>query len=197
MTTRTALVLMEFQNDFVTEGGKFWNELQTQVVEGELLERANKAAETVRSKGGRVIHVKLGFSEDYRELGTINHGILNSVREAKAFLRGSTGSAISERIEVRAEDLVIENKTSLDAFSTTNLETSLRRMGIENVIFAGQLANLCVESSARTAYDRGFRAFTLTDTMTALNEDHRSWVINNSFDSFSTRISLDTLNKAF
>lgn len=197
MTTKTALVLLEFQNDFVSAGGAFHKALETQVREGELLERANKAAETVRAKGGRVIHVKLGFSEDYRELGNMNYGILNAIRDAKAFMRGSKGIEISEKIEVKSEDMILENKTTLDAFASTSLETVLRRWGVENVIFAGQLAEHCVSSTARTSYDRGFRTFTLTDTITSLVEANREWIAANTYEHFSHRITLDTINKAF
>ncbi len=197
MTNKTALVLMEFQNDFVSKEGKFFNALETQVVEGELLERANKAAEIVRSKGGRVIHVKLGFSADYRELGDMNHGVLHTIKEAGAFQRGTRGYEIAERVEINDSDIIIDGKTTLDAFASTNLEMTLRRLGVENVIFAGQLADLCIESSARTSYDRGFRTWTLTDTMTSLVEANREWVANNSFDYFSTRVTLNDINRAF
>ena len=63
----------------------------------------------------------------------------------------------------QAGDLVVEGKKGLDAFPGTNLEALLKENGIETLALCGFLTNCCVESSMRTAYEKGFNTVTLTD----------------------------------
>ena len=60
-------------------------------------------------------------------------------------------------------DLVVEGKKGLCAFSGTNLESLLHDNNIKNVAIGGFLTNCCVESTMRTAYERLFNVCTLTD----------------------------------
>ncbi len=55
----------------------------------------------------------------------------------------------------QAGDLVVEGKKGLDAFPGTNLESLLKENGIETLALSGFLTNCCVESSMRTAYEKG------------------------------------------
>ena len=55
-----------------------------------------------------------------------------------------------------AGDKVVSGKKGLDAFPGTDLEQILKDNGIETVALSGFLTNCCVESSMRTAYEKGF-----------------------------------------
>ena len=44
----------------------------------------------------------------------------------------------------------------------------LRRRGVDTVLLAGLLANCCVESSMRSAYERGYIVYTLEDCVRGL-----------------------------
>merc|ERR1711948_102849 len=72
-------------------------------------------------------------------------------------------------------DVVITGKKGLDAFPNTTLEQELRKAGIETVILCGFLTNCCVESTMRTAYEKGFNVVTLTDcTATTSSEGQKA-----------------------
>ena len=64
-------------------------------------------------------------------------------------------------------DVVVKGKKGLDAFPGTTLEEELKARGIETVALAGFLTNCCVESTMRTAYEKGFNVITLTDCTAA------------------------------
>ena len=61
----------------------------------------------------------------------------------------------TESMIPQAGDLVVEGKKGLDAFPGTNLESLLKENGIETLALSGFLTNCCVESSMRTAYEKG------------------------------------------
>ena len=60
-------------------------------------------------------------------------------------------------------DVVVRGKMTLDAFHSTPLNYLLRANEIETVAFAGFHTNWCVESSARSAYDLGYRVIVIRD----------------------------------
>ena len=68
-------------------------------------------------------------------------------------------------------DVVVKGKKGLDAFPGTTLEEELKARGIETVALAGFLTNCCVESTMRTAYEKGFNVITLTDCVATTSEE--------------------------
>ena len=63
----------------------------------------------------------------------------------------------------KEEDVVVAGKRGLSAFPRTDLEAHLRAHDIETVALGGFMANCCVESTMREAFERGFNVVTLTD----------------------------------
>jgi nicotinamidase-related amidase len=62
-----------------------------------------------------------------------------------------------------AGDVVIVGKTGLSAFPNSDLEERLKSDGIETLALGGFMANCCVESTMREAYEKGFNVITLSD----------------------------------
>merc|ERR550525_302898 len=60
-------------------------------------------------------------------------------------------------------DLEVSWKKGLDAFSRTDLDLLLKKNHIKNVILTGFLTNCCVESTMRTAYEKGYKVYTVPD----------------------------------
>ena len=58
---------------------------------------------------------------------------------------------------------MVRGKLTLDAFHSTALNYLLRANEIEHVAFTGFHTNWCVESSARSAYDLGYRVILIKD----------------------------------
>merc|ERR1712227_680251 len=55
----------------------------------------------------------------------------------------------------------------------------------ETVVLAGFLTNCCVQSTMRTAYEKGFNVITLTDAMATTSTEGQA-VTGGSFGMFST-----------
>ena len=63
----------------------------------------------------------------------------------------------------KEEDVVVAGKRGLSAFPRTDLESHLRAHDIETIALGGFMANCCVESTMREAFEKGFNVVTLTD----------------------------------
>jgi bifunctional isochorismate lyase/aryl carrier protein len=67
------------------------------------------------------------------------------------------------------------NKTQYDAFRYTALENKLHQLKIEQVVICGVMTHLCCETTARSAFMRGFEVFFTVDGTATYNEElHRA-----------------------
>jgi len=90
-----------------------------------------------------------------------------------------------DELTPREGDIVIEGKRGLDTFASTNLDFILRSKGITTIALGGFLTNCCVESTMRSAYEKGFNVFTLTDCVAATSQAEHDNAIAHDFPMFS------------
>jgi nicotinamidase-related amidase len=183
--SETALVLIEFQNDFTTEGGVFHGAVQTVMEQNEMLPKAAALAEKARARGVTVMHAPITFAKGYNEISQHPYGILAGVVDNSAFVKGEWGAEFSDAIPISEEDIIVEGKRGLDTFASTNIDFMLRSKGIKNVILAGFLTTCCVESTMRTAYENGFNVVTVTDCCAAVSPEQHEAAIEFDFPMFS------------
>lgn len=89
-------------------------------------------------------------------------------------------SAICKDIPVK--DATVIKKPQFDAFFNTELEQLLREKGIKQLIITGVMTNLCVESTARSAFARGFDVIIPVDATAAYNyEFHLATFLNYAY----------------
>jgi nicotinamidase-related amidase len=81
--------------------------------------------------------------------------------------------------------VVIEGKRGLGTFESTNLDWVLRQRGITDVALGGFLTNCCVESTMRTAYEKGYNVVTLTDCTAAITQEEQDFACTKNFPMFS------------
>ncbi len=69
-----------------------------------------------------------------------------------------------------ADEFVLR-KTTYDAFLGTDLEAILRSRKIDQVLVTGVLTHMCCETTARSAFCRGFQVHVAADATAASNEE--------------------------
>ena len=185
----TAVVLIEYQNDFAAQGGVFHDAVKGVMLSNHMLLHTMEAVAAAREAGATIIHVPISFSSDYHELNQSPYGILKGVVDNKAFRKGTWGAEIINELKPRPEDIVIEGKRGLCGFQSTNLDFILRNKGIQTVAICGFLTNCCVESTMRTGYERGYQVYTLTDCLAATSEAEHENAIANDYPMFSRPVT--------
>ena len=181
----TAVVLIEYQNDFTTSGGVFHDGVKGVMQSNNMLSNTIAVVNRSREAGVAVMHAPITFAEGYGELTGNPYGILKAVVDNNAFRKGSWGAAIVDALKPQPGDILIEGKRGLDAFPSTNLDFILRSKGIQTVVLGGFLTNCCVESTMRSAYERGFDVITLKDCTAALSEEEQNMALAHNFGMFS------------
>lgn len=160
---KTAVVFIEFQNEFCSEGGKLHDAVKDNMMTTGMLDKAASLAKYVRALGVSVFHAPISFAADQSDNPNRNLGILAGCYNDNLFTEGTWNSAICDAMNPEDSDVVVRGKKGLSAFPGTDFEEQLMTKGIETVALAGFMANCCVESTMREAYDKGFNVITLTD----------------------------------
>ena len=192
----TAVVLIEYQNDFTSDGGALHPAVSEVMDKTDMLENTKRVVEKARESGATVMYAPITFAEGYNELSSHPYGILKGVVDGNAFVKGTWGAAIVDDLAPDEGDILIEGKRGLDTFASTNLDFILRGRGISTVILAGFLTNCCVESTMRSAYENGYRVITLVDCTAATSAEEHDNAIAYDFPMFSLPMESATVSDA-
>ena len=165
---RTALLVIDPVNDFLSEGGAGWELTENTVKMNDVIGHLRLALEGARARGVRVLFGPMAYTEeDYaNEQLQRRSGINRLMFERKMFLAGSWGADFHPDLQPRQEDTVLLPHKSCDVFRT-DLPAHLERMGITHLVIAGMTANLCCESTGRHAMEAGFDVTFLSDAIGA------------------------------
>jgi ureidoacrylate peracid hydrolase len=187
----TALVLIEYQNDFTSEGGVLHDAVEEVMAKTDMLTNTKRVVDAARQAGATVMHAPISFAPGYGELSSHPYGILKGVVDGQAFVKGSWGAGIVDDLAPEDGDIVIEGKRGLDTFASTNLDFILRSKGITTIALGGFLTNCCVESTMRTGYEHGYKVITLKDCVAATSIEQQDNAIGYDFPMFSEPMTSD------
>lgn len=191
----TAVVLIEFQNDFTTPGGVLHDAVAELMGKTNMLANTHDVVTAAREAGVPVMHVPIGFAQGFGELTDQPYGVLKGIVDGQAFVKGSWGAAIVEQLAPTDEDVVIEGKRGPDAFASTNLDFILRSKGIDTIVLSGFLTNCCVESTMRSGYENGYQVITLTDCVVATSVEEHENALKYDYPMFSQPMTAEELVK--
>lgn len=182
---KTALVLIEFQNDFTSPGGTLHEAVRPVMEQTNMLPNTVETVDRARELGAEIVFVPIYFTDGYSELRPSPYGILKGVVDSGSFKKSQWGSEIVDVLKPQPGDIVIEGKRGLCGFESTNLEFILRSHGITDIALGGFLTNCCVESTMRVAYEKGYNVVTLTDCTAALSREEQEHACAKNFPMFS------------
>lgn len=86
-------------------------------------------------------------------------------------------SQILDEITPRGDELII-TKTATSAFIGSNLDHTLRNLGIQYLVICGVATGGCVESTVRDAADHGYRVMVVDDACAAISENAHANSVN-------------------
>jgi nicotinamidase-related amidase len=189
----TAIVLIEYQNDFTSEGGALHGAVAGVMEDTGMLDNTRRLVDAARQAGATIVHAPITFAPGYNEIAEHPYGILKGVVDSTAFVKGEWGSEIVDALAPQAGDVVVEGKRGLDTFATTNLDFILRARDISAIVLGGFLTNCCVESTMRTGYEKGYKVITLSDCVAATSAEEHENAIKFDYPMFSAVMTSDAV----
>jgi len=181
----TALVIIDMQEYFLNPASPFSQVCERLVpgVMGHFQERGRGVVEPslrrlldhFRAHGLRVVYTTVASElPDGRDLMPIfqqrNAASRAAVGDAAIPPRGDAWACIVAALEPRPGELVV-NKTTYGTFNSTGLDQALRSLGITTLVVGGVVTNVCVETTARDAADRGYDVVLLDDGCAAFSPE--------------------------
>lgn len=137
---KNALILIDIQNDYFP-GGKMELVNMTQAAE-----KAKQLLAQFRKNGETIIHVQ---------------HIANNAG-ATFFLPETDGAEIHASVKpVAGEPLIV--KHTPNSFHQTNLHELLQKLGVDTVTIVGAMTHICIDSTAKAAFDLGYKAIVIAD----------------------------------
>lgn len=172
---RSALLVVDMQNAFMLPGVA--HHICAEAVD--IVPNINKLAQAMRGAGGTVVWIMGTFGEASLQNWPVLHEMAGPERtptRIAALAPGSIGHQLWAGLQTAPEDLTVQ-KTKYSAFiqGSSDLETLLRDKGIDTVLVAGTVTNVCCESTARDAMMLNFRSIMISDANAAMtDEDHNA-----------------------
>ncbi|XQF93411.1 isochorismatase family cysteine hydrolase [Pseudoalteromonas espejiana] len=147
--SKTALLLIGFQNDYFSPDGILYEVIEESSRVTGVVNNTLSLLDKHIEDFALVLSTPIHFTQDYSELKN-PIGILKVIAEVGAFKAGSYGAQGIKELEKYAQRIKqIPGKRGLNAFTHTELGAVLTKNNITNIVLAGTVTSICIDSTAR------------------------------------------------
>lgn len=164
--SRTGVLIVDPQNDFLSEGGAVWDLVGNGVKETKVLENLVELREAARAAHVPVFYSPHYYTDEEYERWQHLNPIDELMFDRRMFQEGSWGAEFHPDLAPDENTRVLAPHKGLSNFWTGDTSLQLRQRGIQTIILAGMSANLCVESHLRDATENGFDVIMVKDATT-------------------------------
>lgn len=174
---RTALVITDPQNDFLSPKGVTWGVVGKSVEANHTVENIEALFKAAKSSVMPVFvspHYYYPHDHQWKFEGALEklmHNIGMFDRKDALNMDGFEGSGADwlarYKPDIQDGKTVVSNPHKVYGPETNDLVLQLRKQGIDKVILGGMSANLCVESHMRELLEQGFEVAVVADATAA------------------------------
>ena len=182
---KTAVIVVDMQNDFGSKGGMFDRAgIDISGIRKAIAPTA-KVLASARHSGIKIAYLKMAFRPDLSDLGApdspnrLRHqplGVGKTIqapdgRDSRILIRDTWNTDILDELKPQTGDLAIY-KHRFSGFYQTDLDSTLRTLGIKHLIITGCTTSVCVEATVRDAMYRDYSCVLLEDCMSQPSLGH-------------------------
>ena len=169
-TSRTALLIVDLQNDFLDPKGAYARGGQGSAAIAALPARLKPLADDLRKAGGWIVSTQFTLVPGKGGEPIISPHLkaMRPFLSKGDFQPGSWGHSLVDALQ--PADLIVE-KIAYSAFYMTRMEWVLRKSGIERLLMAGIVTNGGVASTVRDAHVRDIDTVVLSDGCAAFSDE--------------------------
>ncbi|MDP6402230.1 MAG: isochorismatase family cysteine hydrolase [SAR202 cluster bacterium] len=160
---RTGLLIVDPQNDFLSDGGVVWDLVGAIVKENQVVPHLVQLLKAATDAGIPVVYSPHYYTDNEFESWKHLNPIDQLMFDRKMFRTGTWGSEFHPDLQPEGNTYVASPHKALSGFWTNDVGIQLRQRNVDTIILAGMSANLCVESHLRDAEENGFEVFVVKD----------------------------------
>jgi ureidoacrylate peracid hydrolase len=192
-SSKTALLVIDVQNDFCHEEGVFSKKKKIDVT---AVTQLISFVDRCRQFDLAIIFIQTIHSSWTDSPAWIKR--LGGAAEKMDICRPDSWGSQFYRLMPKESDCIV-TKHRFSAFTGTDLDLILRSKGIETLLFTGVTTNVCVETTARDGVNRNYNVILLEDCCAAFDLGEHQAALNNINKYFGVVTSssgfLETLEK--
>lgn len=178
---KTALLVIDPYNDFISEGGKLWERVKNVAEANQCVPNMLRVLTAARQAEFRVFYAvhhryRPGDYETWKYIAPIQKAAWGR----KTFEYGTWGGELrKEFIPLPGEVMVHEHWCS-SGFANTDLDLQLKKHGVHQLIVIGLIAHTCVEATVRYAAELGYDVTVVRNATADYSEEmmHAAFDIN-------------------
>jgi len=152
MLKRKAILLIDFQNEFLSKGGKLNDKVSNVLENTNMMEKVPHLVEEARDHGAVIIHSPIVVDPNDPEKDETDK-VMNNLRAGGMFEKGSWNAEIIADVQPEATDYVLQHRRTTSVFRGTLLAKLLRREKIDVLFIVGLTTDGCVLQAVQEAYD--------------------------------------------
>jgi nicotinamidase-related amidase len=192
---QSALLLIEFQGEWLNPNGRLRPLLQDSQQFESALSLANLALQAARKSGMNVIHSGLQFQPGHPELAGGYYGLRGLQPITKVFVVDTPGSQFVAPFTPIQGEFVPTGRMGGSAFAGSNLAQYLRQKEITTLYLMGFASNVCVNSTMCDAHDRGYHVVVLGDATATFTREQQQHFLNYGIDHFAHNMKVADYTK--
>jgi len=179
---KSALLILDFQDYFLDPASHAFIPSAASILPG-----VQKLIEAYSHQKHLIIFTQhINSQEDAAMMGVWWHELITADHP----LCGITGELDTSRG-------TLLRKTQYDAYFGTDLQDQLTEKNISQVVICGVMTHLCCETTARSAFMRGFEVFFTVDGTATYNRKYHMAALNNLTHGFARPMLIDDVLAAF
>ena len=185
----TALLVIDPYNDFISEGGKFWDRLKAVAEANQCVPNMLRVLNAARKVGLRVFYAlhhryRPGDYETWKYIAQIQEAAWSH----KAFENGTWGGKIRREFEPQPGEIVALEHWGSSGFANTDLDLQLKKHGIHQLIVMGLIAHTCVEATVRYAAELGYEVTMVKDATTDYSDEEMHAALDVNIPNYASAI---------
>ena len=190
--THTAVLTMEVQRGVVGDLSML-PDLAREVAAKDVIANIANVVRAARAAGARVVHCTAEFRSD-RAGSNDNAPMLRGIAKGPArMIVGTPDVELVPELGPEPSDIISSRRHGMTPFPGTDLDQTLRNLGVRTVVATGASLNIGVTGMVMVAVDLGYRVAVVTDAVAGVPRDYGDAVLAHTLAPLATRVTSDEI----
>ena len=182
-TKKTALLIIDMQKHFLDGINDFFAGVRQQVAQANVIENTANVLKAARAAKLPVYHITTGHKADRSDVASTITDI-SSTAKLPNLVEGTPAAEIVDELKpIDGESIVFKRRHG--AFYQTDIELLLKTSGVDTLLFAGILTDVCVAITFYQARMRDYNVIVLSDCCASSTSERHDYFIANMFPRHS------------
>lgn len=182
MATKTALLIVDMQNDFTKPGARAYYPTTEK-----LMETFEQKINVLRNKGVQIVIIYSLVPDDHKP----DPELTRITKTTRTLVEGTYGAEIDERISYDPTRDWKMRKYAASSFLHTDLAQRLKEAGIDNVLVSGVKTNVCCRHTTVDSASHGFRTILVSDMLATNTQELQDFHLKELGHQYATPMTFE------